>query len=201
MRERAAAYPGDLPGPSPRLRAALRERPPPAVELGFMRYGALDAAAELALIVKGENGALRIPFPAVSAIACEKTDRSGVALPCGTSRRTSSPRRSGSSSAKERRFRPRTGAPWPSSAPKPPRGCGPRYARNTKAANQKQKAREGFPLGLIVGELNRANNNPGDVLLSHTATRAVPSAPKSLTSEFGMGSGVASSKSSPEIRG
>ena len=40
--------------------------------------------------------------------------------------------------------------------------------------------------------------NPGDVLLSHTATRAVPSAPKSLTSEFGMGSGVASSKSPPE---
>ena len=43
--------------------------------------------------------------------------------------------------------------------------------------------------------------NPGDVLLSHTATRAVPSAPKSLTTEFGMGSGVASSKSSPETCG
>ena len=43
--------------------------------------------------------------------------------------------------------------------------------------------------------------NPGDVLLSHTASRAVPSAPKSLTSEFGMGSGVASSKSSPETLG
>jgi DNA-binding transcriptional LysR family regulator len=70
-----------------------------------------------------------------------------------------------------------------------------------EAPEQKQKAREGFPLGLIVGELNRAINNPGDVLLSHTATRAVPSAPKSLTSEFGMGSGVASSKSSPEICG
>ena len=41
-------------------------------------------------------------------------------------------------------------------------------------------------------------NNPGGVLLSHTASRAVPSAPKSLTSEFGMGSGVASSKSPPE---
>ena len=80
MRETAAAYPGDLPGLSPRLRAALRERPPPAVELGFMRYGALKAAAELALVVKDENGALRIPFPAVSAIACEKTDRSRVAL-------------------------------------------------------------------------------------------------------------------------
>lgn len=43
--------------------------------------------------------------------------------------------------------------------------------------------------------------NPGGVLLSHTATRAVPSAPKSLTSEFGMGSGVASSKSPPETCG
>ena len=44
-------------------------------------------------------------------------------------------------------------------------------------------------------------NNPGSVLLSHTASRAVPLAPKSLTSEFGMGSGVASSKSPPEILG
>src|SRR5205807_1634085 len=43
--------------------------------------------------------------------------------------------------------------------------------------------------------------NPGSVLLSHTASRAVPSAPKSLTSEFGMGSGVASSKSPPETFG
>ena len=32
----------------------------------------------------------------------------------------------------------------------------PRYAHNTKAVQQKQKAREGFPLGLFVGELNRA---------------------------------------------
>ena len=127
--------------------------------------------------------------------------RTGPGSPCGTSRRTSSARRSGSSSAKERRSRPRTGAPWPSSAPHPPRGGGPRRGHKTKATKQKQKAREGFPLGLIVGELNRAINNPGDVLLSHTATRAVPSAPKSLTSEFGMGSGVASSKSSPEICG
>ena len=30
----------------------------------------------------------------------------------------------------------------------------------------------------------------GDVLLSHTVTRAVPSTQKSLTSEFWMGSGV-----------
>ena len=51
-----------------------------------------------------------------------------------------------------------------------------------------------------AGAVSRASfgKNPGGVLLSHTATRAVPSAPKSLTSEFGMGSGVASSKSPPE---
>ena len=46
-----------------------------------------------------------------------------------------------------------------------------------------------------------SEKNPGSVLLSHTASRAVPSAPKSLTSEFGMGSGVASSMSPPEILG
>jgi hypothetical protein len=33
---------------------------------------------------------------------------------------------------------------------------------------------------------------PGNDLLSHSAPRAVPSAPKSLTSVFGMGTGVAS---------
>ena len=37
----------------------------------------------------------------------------------------------------------------------------------------------------------------GDVLLSHIVTHAVPSTQKSLTSEFGMGSGVASSLLSP----
>ena len=39
--------------------------------------------------------------------------------------------------------------------------------------------------------------NAGDHLLSHTASRAVPSTQKSLTSEFGMGSGMASSLLSP----
>ena len=43
-------------------------------------------------------------------------------------------------------------------------------------------------------------NISGDVLLSHTVASAVPSAPKSLTSEFGKGSGRASSISSPEKR-
>ena len=39
---------------------------------------------------------------------------------------------------------------------------------------------------------------PGNVLLSHTLTRAVPSALEGLTSEFEMGSGVAPPTSSPE---
>jgi hypothetical protein len=39
--------------------------------------------------------------------------------------------------------------------------------------------------------------NPGLVLLSHTAARAVPSALKGLTSVFGMGTGVALSLSRP----
>ena len=40
--------------------------------------------------------------------------------------------------------------------------------------------------------------NPGDVLLSHAVPHAVPSALKSLTAVFGMGTGVASSLSPPE---
>ena len=52
--------------------------------------------------------------------------------------------------------------------------------------------------GLLGGLVATSVKNPGGVLLSHTASRAVPSAPKSLTSEFGMGSGVASSISPPE---
>ncbi len=39
----------------------------------------------------------------------------------------------------------------------------------------------------------------GDVLLSHRAAPAVPSALKSLTSVFGMGTGGASSLSTPKI--
>ena len=34
------------------------------------------------------------------------------------------------------------------------------------------------------------NNNPGSDLLSHAVTHAVPSAVESLTSVFGMGTGV-----------
>ena len=38
----------------------------------------------------------------------------------------------------------------------------------------------------------------GSVLLSHSVSQAVPSAQKSLTSVFGMGTGVASSLSPPK---
>jgi hypothetical protein len=42
-----------------------------------------------------------------------------------------------------------------------------------------------------------SNQDPGDVLLSHTVTRAVPSALRGLTAVFGMGTGVALSLWSP----
>ena len=41
--------------------------------------------------------------------------------------------------------------------------------------------------------------DPGGDLLSHTKNHAVPSALKSLTTEFGMGSGVTSSLRPPRI--
>ena len=41
-------------------------------------------------------------------------------------------------------------------------------------------------------------NNSGDFLLSHTVTRAVPSAPAGLTSVFGMGTGGTLPTESPE---
>ena len=43
-------------------------------------------------------------------------------------------------------------------------------------------------------------NNPGGFLLSHTVARAVPSAPRGLTSVFGMGTGVTLSTQPPEKR-
>src|SRR3989440_12972179 len=47
--------------------------------------------------------------------------------------------------------------------------------------------------------LSRAfTNNPGGFLLSHTVARAVPSAPRGLTSVFGMGTGVTLSTQPPE---
>jgi hypothetical protein len=46
--------------------------------------------------------------------------------------------------------------------------------------------------------LKALKNNPGGDLLSHTDYRAVPSAQEGLTSEFGMGSGVAPPVEPPE---
>ncbi len=40
--------------------------------------------------------------------------------------------------------------------------------------------------------------NPGGYLLSHAASSAVPSAPRGLTSVFGMGTGVTLSTKPPE---
>src|SRR6266403_6303291 len=42
------------------------------------------------------------------------------------------------------------------------------------------------------------SNNPGGFLLSHAVARAVPSAPRGLTSVFGMGTGVTLSTQPPE---
>jgi hypothetical protein len=53
-----------------------------------------------------------------------------------------------------------------------------------------KKARSNYSSGLL--------NNPGDFLLSHAVSRAVPSAPAGLTSVFGMGTGVTLPTKSPE---
>ena len=42
----------------------------------------------------------------------------------------------------------------------------------------------------ILRQAGRLDKIPGGDLLSHTATRAVPSALRGLTSVFGMGTGV-----------
>jgi hypothetical protein len=49
------------------------------------------------------------------------------------------------------------------------------------------------------GSFEPPHDNPGNVLLSHTLTRVVPSALGGLTAEFGMGSGVTPPLWSPEI--
>ena len=64
-----------------------------------------------------------------------------------------------------------------------------------RRSEDKKRARKARALQSLL------QKNPGGVLLSHTASRAVPSAPRSLTSEFGMGSGVASSRTPPETCG
>src|SRR5262245_52792437 len=49
-----------------------------------------------------------------------------------------------------------------------------------------------------LGALSFPANNPGDDLLSHRVSPAVPSALEGLTSEFGMGSGVSPPEMPPE---
>ena len=61
----------------------------------------------------------------------------------------------------------------------------------TKNSKQQKTAR-----GLMLSRAS--SNNPGDFLLSHAVTRAVPSAPAGLTSVFGMGTGVTLPTKSPE---
>ena len=53
------------------------------------------------------------------------------------------------------------------------------------------------PEAMLQASLPDDKKKAGDVLLSHAVTHAVPSTQKSLTTEFGMGSGVASSLLSP----
>ena len=50
----------------------------------------------------------------------------------------------------------------------------------------------------VIRKIQGFERIPGDVLLSHIVSHAVPSALKSLTSVFGMGTGVTSLLSSPE---
>gem|GEM_PF-2059185 len=52
--------------------------------------------------------------------------------------------------------------------------------------------------GCVLPQPRAYKRFPGSVLLSHTASRAVPSALKSLTSVFEMGTGVSSSPLPPE---
>ena len=71
------------------------------------------------------------------------------------------------------------------------------YLKGTRSSISDLKEQQKSPLDL----LERAFlNNPGDFLLSHTVTRAVPSAPAGLTSVFGMGTGVTLPTKSPENR-
>jgi hypothetical protein len=58
------------------------------------------------------------------------------------------------------------------------------------ALREDKKAREISLAGFL--------NNPGGFLLSHAVAHAVPSAPRGLTSVFGMGTGVALSTQPPE---
>src|SRR5947207_11181999 len=60
----------------------------------------------------------------------------------------------------------------------------------------RRRAKNKSPLKFTLSGL--AIINPGGFLLSHAVARAVPSAPRGLTSVFGMGTGVTLSTKPPE---
>ena len=72
----------------------------------------------------------------------------------------------------------------------------PRKRLRPEKSPEKGSAQKKAPFVRTILSKKR-QKKAGDVLLSHTVTHAVPSTQKSLTSEFGMGSGVASLLLSP----
>ena len=66
------------------------------------------------------------------------------------------------------------------------------YSHIFYCQEKKRKARLDFETGFYL------KYKSGDFLLSHTGNSAVPSAPRGLTSVFGMGTGVTLSTKSPE---
>src|SRR5262245_12857946 len=69
-----------------------------------------------------------------------------------------------------------------------------RRLQEARARDKKKARRPG-----ACPERRAMMNYPGDDLLFHTVTRAVPSAQEGLTSVFGMGTGVAPPLRSPGI--
>src|SRR5258706_2868839 len=66
---------------------------------------------------------------------------------------------------------------------------------NPSGLSEFRQTHESPPNGMFGG---LRLNNPGGFLLSHAVARAVPSAPRGLTSVFGMGTGVTLSTQPPE---
>ena len=71
-----------------------------------------------------------------------------------------------------------------------PPAAGPAPSRLQQPPGPQNEKPSGKPEGFVF--------NSGDVLLSHTLARAVPSGLKGLTSVFGMGTGVTPSLQSPK---
>src|SRR4051812_34521077 len=82
------------------------------------------------------------------------------------------------------------------------RGCSPsggrphvHHRRRGRGRAEREEGIEKTPKHFCLRALEI---KPGNDLLSHARARAVPSALEGLTSEFGMGSGMAPPTSSPE---